>query len=40
MSTQTKTRKRKWDLDDQGKEAPPVSSSTTPTVKAIKVDTG
>ncbi|CAG8460407.1 3135_t:CDS:10 [Paraglomus brasilianum] len=40
MSTQTKTRKRKWDLDDQGKEAPPVSSSTAPTVKSIKVDEG
>ncbi|KAF0477755.1 kh domain-containing protein [Gigaspora margarita] len=34
MSTQNKTRKRKWDLDDQGKEAPPVSTTS----KSAKVD--
>ncbi|CAG8651344.1 8956_t:CDS:10 [Dentiscutata erythropus] len=34
MSTQSKTRKRKWDLDDQGKEAPPVSTTS----KSAKVD--
>ncbi|CAJ0844126.1 5691_t:CDS:10 [Entrophospora sp. SA101] len=41
MSTQNKTRKRKWDLDDQGKEAPPSSSTTTsaPTPKSIKIET-
>jgi len=37
MSSQNKTRKRKWDLDDQGKKAPP-SSTTAPTPKSIKVE--
>lgn len=36
-SSQNKTRKRKWDLDDQGKKAPP-SSTTAPTSKSIKVE--
>ncbi|CAI2176010.1 13451_t:CDS:10 [Funneliformis geosporum] len=30
-----KTRKRKWDLDDQGKKAPP---TTAPTPKSIKIE--
>ncbi|CAG8512473.1 13763_t:CDS:10 [Acaulospora morrowiae] len=34
MSSQNKTRKRKWDLDDQGKEAPPSSAIA----KSIKVE--
>ncbi|CAG8449036.1 6246_t:CDS:10 [Ambispora gerdemannii] len=32
MSNQGKNRKRKWDLDDQGKEAPPSKTDTSPPV--------